>query len=160
MGLREYYPSVRFQSVSKPLGNETSQRPKSRVTCTDTDLARNLGHAMAGAILITMFHNLLAKIEHSSIVMRQVPMCCKTAAFQDTASFLEKPTRSGAGTRISLSPKVVSPCFVLCGCRRGLLVRTGFRNERRSKPKVRAFDVFGSVIGYASVSTRAVMKLE
>lgn len=44
----------------------------SRVTWTDIDLAGILEHAMASAILVTMFHNLLAKIEYSSLVMRQV----------------------------------------------------------------------------------------
>jgi hypothetical protein len=61
--------------VSYPLGNETSQRVNSRMTCTDTRFCANPGHAMASEILITMFHNLLAKIEYSSLVMRQVPVC-------------------------------------------------------------------------------------
>jgi hypothetical protein len=45
------------------------------MTCRDTRLCADLGHATASVILITMFHNLLAEIEYSSLVMRQVPVC-------------------------------------------------------------------------------------
>ena len=43
----------------------------------------------------------------------------KTKAFQDTDSALEKPNPGGVGTGISVSWKVVSPCFVLVGCLKG-----------------------------------------
>ena len=65
-------PQLQPPGVSQPLGNETSQRADTRLTCTVTDFLRNLGRAMARVILVTMSHNLPAKIEYSSIVMRQV----------------------------------------------------------------------------------------
>lgn len=64
--------SAKLQIVSKPLGNETSQLVINRLTCAVTDFRRDPGRAMAEAILITMSRNIQAKIEYSSLVMRQV----------------------------------------------------------------------------------------
>ena len=81
-----------LEIVSQPMGNETSQRADSRMTCTDTRFCADLVHAMASAILITMFHNLLAKIEYASLVMRQVPSVLKDDSIRDTAAALKGRT--------------------------------------------------------------------
>jgi hypothetical protein len=81
--------AVTLHIVAYPLGNETSQRADSRMTCTDTRFCADLVHAMASSILITMFHNLAAKIEYSSLVMRQVPSVSKDNSIRDTAAALK-----------------------------------------------------------------------
>ena len=62
------------------------------MTCTDTRFCADLVHAMASAILITMFHNLLAKIEYASLVVRQVPSVLKDDSIRDTAAALKGRT--------------------------------------------------------------------
>lgn len=64
--------TVRADTVSQPLGNETSQGANARLACTVTDFLGDPGRVMARAILGTMSRNLLTKIEYSSLVMRQV----------------------------------------------------------------------------------------
>ena len=86
--------TVAHELVSKPLGNETSQRANSRLTCTVTDFLRNLGRAITWAILVTMSHNLLAKIEYLSLVMRHL------AAARDKTDLLpSSPARQRSTNR-------------------------------------------------------------
>lgn len=83
------------------------------MTCTDTRFCADLVHAMASSILITMFHNLAAKIEYSSLVMRQVPSVSKDNSIRDTAAAL-KTAPGGVGlwgrANMQMLPPPTFPC--------------------------------------------------
>lgn len=68
---------------------------------------------MASSILITMFHNLAAKIEYSSLVMRQVPSVSKDNSIRDTAAALKTAT-GGVGlwgrANMQVLPPPTFPC--------------------------------------------------
>ena len=70
------------------------RRKSHRLTCTVTDFLRNLGRAITWAILVTMSHNLLAKIEYLSLVMRHL------AAARDKTDLLpSSPARQRSTNR-------------------------------------------------------------
>ena len=84
------------------------------MTCTDTRFCADLVHAMASSILITMFHNLAAKIEYSSLVMRQVPSVSKDNSIRDTARRSEDRALGGVGlwgrANMQVLPPPTFPC--------------------------------------------------